>query len=178
MASANTASKAATPLSMATIHGYRPCFRSGWRLASYGLAAVEADAVVPEDLLLRRLRDVLAAPELAHGERLAVAVRHVRGEQDLVFADQVDHLRQQRILDLAVDEHPPRLEVLAGGLQRQRGCCVGLLLQGAGDVEAVVQLVRDEVQPEAARLEEPDLQARVAVEHTAGHDGSEAHQHW
>src|SRR3954471_10701888 len=168
MASPITTSKAVPPLAMATIHGYRPCSRSGWRVATYGLAAVEADAVVPEDLLLRRLRDVLAAPEVARGKRLAVAVRHVRGEQDLALADQVDHLRQQRILDLAVDEHSPGLEVLAGGRERQRGRRVGLLLQGAGDVEAVVQLVRDEVQPETAGLEEADLQARVAVEHTAG----------
>src|SRR5207248_5379971 len=68
-----------------------------------GLEVVEPARVVLENLALGRVRDILARQQLAGGVGLAVAVRHVRAEQDVLRADQLDRLRQQRVLDLAAN---------------------------------------------------------------------------
>src|SRR5579885_660609 len=97
--------------------------RSPTRSRKARLQPVEAARVGAEDLLGSAGRDVPARPQLAYGERLAVAVRHVRGEQELVLAEQLDRLRQQGVLDLTADVHLPRLQVLAGLLlHRERRC--------------------------------------------------------
>src|SRR5215218_10155544 len=74
--------------------------------------AVEPPAVVPENLLLGRLAQVGARTKIASGKGLPIAVRHVRAQDDVVVANQVDDLRQEQVLALSVDVDLSALEIL------------------------------------------------------------------
>src|SRR5690349_7667724 len=68
---------------------------------------VEPLRVVAEDLLLLRVRQILAAAQLVERMRIAaVPMRIVGGVDDLLFADEFERLRQQTLVGFAGEIDP------------------------------------------------------------------------
>src|ERR1051325_11298327 len=89
------------------------------------LQAVKSERVFLQDRALRQFRDVFALQELARGEALAVAVRHVGAEDDLLLTDETQHLRQELILHFGAE-----VEVAAPDILHRRQL---LYRRGVGD---------------------------------------------
>ena len=101
---------------------------------------------------------------------------HVRAEDDPILADELQHLRQQRVLHLGAEEEVSPAHILRG---RHGGPGRGLrnrFAESGGEAEAVLQPVHEKVDPEAARFQKCYPEGREAVQHPAGDHRGEPHE--
>src|SRR5262245_64510613 len=119
--------------------------------------SVEAAAVVRQDLLLLLVADVAALANLVDRARVAVVpVREIGCPYDLVFADQLERLRQEPLVRLAREVDVAALGVLARLLLERRR------LRGALGV-LVGHALHPVRCPAAAGLEKRDAQVGEAL---------------
>src|SRR5712691_10455633 len=114
---------------------------------------VKAGRIFLQDLRLGRIPDIFALDQHARREALAVAVRHVGAENNLVFADEFQDLRQQRVFNLGAEVQisPPdilhrRQRLFRSGLGNDMGEVFARVL------ETMLEPVEHEVDRQAARL--------------------------
>src|SRR5579871_4319680 len=125
--------------------------------------SVEASAIIVEQLTLGGLGDIGAGVELRHRIPFTIAVRDIRGEDEVVFSDQRDGMGQERLIHLEaeVDVAAPRIV--------ERALLGTHWPTAASHAHVVVVLhalyeVRD---PLAASLKERHAKLREPVEHAA-----------
>src|SRR5438477_13202682 len=90
--------------------------------------SIQSRRIALENLQLRRIAEVFSLFQFAHNEGLAVAVRHVRAENHVVLADEIDDVWQQDIIGLGAEKEVAfpyvvhwRQIVPRSGLRMERG---------------------------------------------------------
>src|SRR5207253_438354 len=91
------------------------------RRSALFLPAVEHSRVPAQDFRPGRFGDVLAAPNGGDDVREhPVPMRIIRGEQDLVVADEVEHVGKHLLFGFGGEEPAPVLHVVAWLLSAER----------------------------------------------------------
>ena len=109
--------------------------------------------------------------DLVHGIAAAFVVRKIRGEKNLIFAQQRHFLSQHRVVRFRRDEYSAGFEIVVHILLEQP-----LAGRHAPPIEGRVMLqpARHVKDPFGAKLQKTDFHIRMAIEHAMADDGDES----